>query len=107
MRLMLLLLSVGMFAGLFSEQSVAQQKTEGPKVPVVLATSELQDVPVWLRAVAQVKSLKSVEIRPQIDGVLQQILVQEGQLVQQGQLLAVLDDRAPKAALAQAKAQLH
>ncbi len=106
MRLMLLLLSVGMFAGLFSEQSVAQQKTEGPKVPVVLATSELQDVPVWLRAVAQVKSLKSVEIRPQIDGVLQQILVQEGQFVQQGQLLAVLDDRAPKAALAQAKAQL-
>ncbi len=102
MRLMLLLLSVGMFAG----QSIAQQKTEGPKVPVVLGESQLQDVPVWLRAVGQAKSLKSVEIRPQIDGVLQQILVQEGQQVQQGQLLAVLDDRAPKAALAQAKAQL-
>lgn len=102
MRLMLLLLGVGLLAG----QSVAQQKTTGAKVPVVLASSQLQDVPVWLRAVAQVKSLKSVEIRPQIDGVLQQILVQEGQYVQQGQLLAVLDDRAPKAALAQAKAQL-
>jgi RND family efflux transporter MFP subunit len=102
MRVMLLLLSVGIFAS----NSFAQQKPQAPKVPVVLASSQLQDVPVWLRAVGQVKSLQNVEIRPQVDGVLQQILVQEGQQVQQGQLLAVLDDRAPKAALAQTKAQL-
>lgn len=102
MRLMLLLLSVGLAAG----ESVAQQKPSAPMVPVVIASSQLQDVPVWLRAVGQVKPLKSVEIRPQIDGVLQQILVAEGEQVQAGQLLAVLDDRAPKAALAQAKAQL-
>ena len=102
MRLMLLLLSVGLAAG----ESVAQQKPSAPMVPVVIASSQLQDVPVLLRAVGQVKPLKSVEIRPQIDGVLQQILVAEGEQVQAGQLLAVLDDRAPKAALAQAKAQL-
>ena len=91
---------------LVASDGIAQQKPTAPKVPVVLTQAQIQDVPVWLKAVAQVKSQQSVEIRPQIAGVLQQVLVQEGDQVKAGQLLAVLDDRAPKAALAQAKAQL-
>ena len=51
-------------------------------------------------------SLHSVTIRPQIDGILTRLLVTEGQTVKAGDLLATLDDRAIKASLAQAKAQL-
>ncbi len=85
--------------------AIAQQKPQAQAVPVVVATVTAQDVPVWLRGIGQVKPQQSVEIRPQVDGLLQQVLVREGEMVSAGQLLATLDDRAIKAALAQAKAQ--
>lgn len=96
--------------GLFSAitlalPAISQQKPSGPAVPVVVAAVTAQDVPVWLRGIGQVKPQQSVEIRPQVDGLLQQVLVREGEMVTAGQLLATLDDRAIKAALAQAKAQ--
>lgn len=76
-------------------------------VPVSVATVEQADVPVWLKSLGQVKPLQSVEIRPQVDGVLQQVLVREGEQVQAAQLLATLDDRSIRAALAQAVAELE
>jgi RND family efflux transporter MFP subunit len=45
-------------------------------------------------------------IRPQIDGILTEIRVKEGQEVKAGDLLATLDDRSIKASLDQARAQL-
>jgi len=93
---------LSMFAGL----TQAQEKSSAPPVPVQLAQVQVQDVPVWLRGLGQVKPQQSVEIRSQVDGMLQEILVQEGQMVEAGQLLARIDDRAIKAALAQANAEL-
>ncbi|RVU42088.1 efflux RND transporter periplasmic adaptor subunit [Rheinheimera riviphila] len=84
----------------------AQEKSSAPPVPVQLAQVQVQDVPVWLRGLGQVKPQQSVEIRSQVDGLLQEILVQEGQLVTAGQLVARIDDRAINAALSQAKAEL-
>jgi len=92
--------------GLFAQVVLAQEKPAVPAVPVQLALVQQQDVPLWLRGLGQVKPQQSVEIRSQVDGVLQEILVQEGQLVQAGQLLARIDDRAINAALSQAKAEL-
>jgi len=97
---------LGMFSAItLAVPAAAQQKPQAPAVPVVVATVTAQDVPVWLRGIGQVKPQQSVEIRPQVDGLLQQVLVREGEMVSAGQLLATLDDRAIKAALAQAKAQ--
>ena len=45
-------------------------------------------------------------IRPQIDGILTQLLVKEGQSVKAGDLLATIDDRSIRASLDQARAQL-
>ena len=42
-------------------------------------------------------ALHSVVIRPQIDGILTDIRVKEGQTVNAGDLLATLDDRSVKA----------
>jgi membrane fusion protein, multidrug efflux system len=91
---------------LLSGMVQAQEKSSAPPVPVQLAQVQVQDVPLWLRGLGQVKPQQSVEIRSQVDGLLQEILVQEGQLVESGQLLARIDDRAINAALAQAKAEL-
>ena len=65
-----------------------------------------RDVPRYVSAIGAVLSLHSVMIRPQIDGILTQLLVKEGQSVKAGDLLATLDDRSIQASLDQANAQL-
>ncbi|QXH35057.1 efflux RND transporter periplasmic adaptor subunit [Pseudomonas muyukensis] len=75
-------------------------------VPVRVVAVVEQDVPRYLSAIGSVLSLHSVEVRPQVEGVLTQVLVKEGQWVKAGDLLASLDDRAIRANLDQARAQL-
>ncbi|MEE1926051.1 efflux RND transporter periplasmic adaptor subunit [Pseudomonas sp. 148P] len=75
-------------------------------VPVSVIAVQREDVPRFLSAIGTVQSLHSVVIRPQVEGVLTRIAVQEGQTVQKGDLLATLDDRAIRASLDQARAQL-
>ncbi|MDF0730214.1 efflux RND transporter periplasmic adaptor subunit [Pseudomonas entomophila] len=75
-------------------------------VPVRVVSVAQQDVPRFSSAIGSVLSLHSVDIRPQVEGVLTQVLVKEGQWVKQGDLLATLDDRAIRASLDQARAQL-
>ena len=65
-----------------------------------------QDLPRYTSGIGTVLSLHSVVIRPQVDGILTRLLVKEGQLVKTGDLLATIDDRAIRAALDQARAQL-
>lgn len=78
----------------------------GMPVPVRVIQVVQQDVPRYVSGIGAVLSLHSVVIRPQIDGILTQLLVKEGQTVNAGDLLATLDDRSIKASLDQAKAQL-
>ena len=78
----------------------------GMPVPVRVIQVVQQDVPRYVNGIGAVLSLHSVMIRPQIDGILTQLLVKEGQTVNAGDLLATLDDRSIKASLAQANAQL-
>jgi RND family efflux transporter MFP subunit len=73
-------------------------------VSVVVAHLRRADVARLARAVGTVQSLQSNLLRPQTDGLLTRVLVREGQGVQRGQLLAQIDDRAQRAALAQAQA---
>ncbi|MDR6714515.1 RND family efflux transporter MFP subunit [Pseudomonas hunanensis] len=75
-------------------------------VPVRVISVTEQDVPRYASAIGSVLSLHSVEIRPQVEGVLTQVLVKEGQWVKQGDLLATLDDRSIRASLDQARALL-
>lgn len=76
-----------------------------PSVPVHVAKVQQRDVPIMIPVVGNVRSLHSVEIRPQVDGLLLELPVNEGQLVKEGDLLARIDDRAIVAALEQAIAQ--
>ncbi len=75
-------------------------------VPVRVVSVVERDVPRYVTAIGSVLSLHSVVIRPQIDGTLTRLLVKEGQWVKAGDLLATLDDRAIRASLDQARAQL-
>ncbi|MCU7650819.1 efflux RND transporter periplasmic adaptor subunit [Pseudomonas piscis] len=75
-------------------------------IPVRVVEVLRQDLPRYTSGIGTVLSLHSVVIRPQVDGILTRLLVKEGQLVKAGDLLATIDDRAIRAALDQARAQL-
>ena len=75
-------------------------------IPVRVVSVAQQDIPRFVSGIGSVLSLHSVVIRPQVDGILTQLLVTEGQRVKAGDLLASIDDRAIRASLDQAKAQL-
>lgn len=82
------------------------EKKEAPPVPVAVTTAERGTVPVFLTGLGTVTSPHEVVVRPRVDGQLMSLHFQEGQLVQQGDLLATLDDRILRAQLDRAKADL-
>lgn len=77
-----------------------------PPVPVTAAQAQQADIPVYLRTIGTVRALNSVDIRPQVGGVLLDVPVKEGDEVKKDQVLAVIDPRPLKAALDKANAQL-
>ena len=75
-------------------------------IPVRVVSVAQQDIPRFVSGIGTVLSLHSVVIRPQVDGILTQLPVKEGQWVKAGDLLARIDDRSIRASLDQARAQL-
>ena len=76
-----------------------------PATTVGVATAERADIPVILDALGTVTAAATVTVRPQVSGVLQQVLFREGQTVRAGQLLATIDPRQFEMALMQASGQ--
>ncbi|CAH0646586.1 MULTISPECIES: efflux RND transporter periplasmic adaptor subunit [Pseudomonas] len=90
----------------YTQRQPAPAARSQTAIPVRVVTVVQRDVPRYASAIGSVLSLHSVEVRPQVEGVLTQVLVKEGQWVKQGDLLATLDDRAIQAQLDQARALL-
>jgi len=68
---------------------------------VGVATAERADIPIILEALGTVVPQATVRVRPQVSGVLQQLLFKEGQMVRKGELLAIIDPRQFEMALQQ------
>jgi len=85
----------------------APQRTTPPDlpVPVLAAMPQQKDVPVYLDGVGQVKALNTVTVRSQVDGKLIAVKFVEGQDVQEGDVLALIDPAIYKAQLDQATAK--
>ncbi|WP_235216962.1 efflux RND transporter periplasmic adaptor subunit [Archangium violaceum] len=64
-----------------------------------------RDIPHLIRGIGTVQSLHSVVVRTQVDGLLTRVNFQEGQHVNEGDLLARIDDRTIAAEIAQARAE--
>ena len=71
------------------------------------AKVEPQDIPVTLEALGTVTPAETVTIRPQVSGVITEIRFDEGQKVDKGQVLAVIDQRPFRVTLDQARGQLQ
>lgn len=74
--------------------------------PVVLAEVIQQDVPIIANEIGNVYSLQTVQIRPQVGGIIQEAYVKQGQYVKKGDPLYKIDPRPFQDTLDKAKAAL-
>jgi len=84
-----------------------QQARGGFAVPVETARVTVGPIERRLTAVGSVRSNESVVIRPEIAGRIAQFRFEEGERVEQGQALVVLDDSVWSAVVEQAQAALE
>ena len=77
-----------------------------PRVPVSVARAQQSDVPYFITATGTVEPIRTVDITSQVGGMLQRVRFSEGEEVQAGQLLFVIDPRPYRAAVQQAEAAL-
>lgn len=77
----------------------------GP-APVLTAKVVRKDVPIDVTAVGNVEAYSTISIRPQVNGQLMQVFIQEGDYVKKDEKLVEIDPRPLQAQVAQAEAQL-
>jgi multidrug efflux system membrane fusion protein len=83
----------------------AQKSAARAAVRVVIAPVEKADFPVYLTGLGTVQGFNTVVVRTRVDGQIDKIAFKEGQLVNQGDVLAHIDPRPFQAAFDQAKAK--
>ncbi len=87
-------------AGMAVAAAIAQPvRPAPPAVPVTIAHAVRQDVPIDLFGLGSVQAFNAVLVRARVDGTLMQVPVTEGQEVNQGDVLAIIDPRPFQAAL--------
>lgn len=87
-----------------SKSVMPVQMGAAPYVPVGMPTQE--DIQDQTRFIALVKPLNSVDIRPQVAGEIKEVLFTDGQFVNEGDVLFLIDPDKYQANLAVAKASL-
>jgi multidrug efflux system membrane fusion protein len=75
-------------------------------VPVIVATAQRGDLPVYFNGLGTVTAFNTVTVRSRVDGQLVSIAFKEGQFVHQGDVLAQIDPRPFQVQLEQAMGQL-
>lgn len=89
------------------KEKVAPPPQEPPPLMVEVITVKKEKVPIWLEYTGKTEATKRVEVRARVSGRLDQVLFQEGDYVEEGQVLFVLEKDTYEAALALAKASLE
>ena len=75
----------------------------GAASTVGIANAKQADIPVLIEALGTVTPAANVTVRPQVSGVLTQVLFKEGQMVKKGDVLATIDPQSFQMALNQAQ----
>ena len=75
-------------------------------MPVTVASPLVQELVEWQEFTGQFAAVETVEVRPRVSGYLDSVYFQDGELVEQGQLLFIIDQAPFEAAHAAAEARL-
>jgi multidrug efflux system membrane fusion protein len=87
------------------QQARDNQRTQG-RAPVHVATAEVKSFPVMFNGLGTVQATNMVTVRSRVDGQIEKVGFEEGQIVKEGDLLVQIDPAPFKAALNQATAKL-
>ena len=103
---------VGIFVYRRTSQNRAAQSDSAAQaaaraVQVVVTNVQRRDVPIYLDGLGNVTAFKTVTVRSQVDGRLDQVLFTEGQAVKSGELLCRIDPRPFRNQLQQAQGALE
>jgi multidrug efflux system membrane fusion protein len=113
-RLLLAALLVGLlacgylFRGLFFD--APETRSARPAAPAQLVVADVaqqSSVPILVTAIGTVQSIATVMVKSRMDGEIAKVNFEEGQEVNEGDVLFTLDDRAVRAQLQQAEANLE
>lgn len=77
-----------------------------PSVPVTIEAATASNVRIWSNFSGRLAAVDSAEIRPQVSGRITEIRFKDGQTVNAGDILLVIDPRPYEAAVAKAEADL-
>lgn len=86
--------------------SAAASRAPGAAIAVTTVLAAQSDFDVALDAIGTVVPIASVDVKPQVNSVITQVHVKEGQFVNTGERLFTLDTRPDEANVAKARAQL-
>jgi len=92
------LFALGVIVGYFAVQGIG--------VPVNTVKAEAGDVVITVFATGAITSGESKDVYPETQGLIKTVDVSEGDIVEEGTILATLDDVAAQAQLSQAEAAL-
>ena len=81
----------------------APRQGGGALVTVGMAVAQRADIPVKLDALGTVTPVTTITVRPQVSGMMTEVLFTEGQMVRKGEVLARIDPRSYQQALMQAQ----
>jgi RND family efflux transporter MFP subunit len=102
----LLIAGVGTYFGMTNKTASNEQKPRNPVQTVKTAIAEKKSIPLTVQANGYVTAINTVDVRPQVQNIVREVHVNEGQEVRRGQRLFTLDERSDSASFDKAKAQL-
>jgi membrane fusion protein, multidrug efflux system len=89
-----------------SETAVSDVANRGGQklaaIPVTVAMAQKADFPVYLNGLGTVQPYDTVTVRSRVDGQITKIAFRQGQMVKEGDILALIDPRPYQSALDQA-----
>ncbi len=88
-----------------SDPVVEQQAPQA--TPVVTQSVSVQTVQIWNQYSARLAAVEYADIRPQVSGTITKVKFKDGQHVEEGDVLFIIDPRPYEAAVHQAEAELN
>ena len=86
--------------------STAQAQGGPPPAQVFLETAKLETLADARPVTGEIRSRRTAELASQVEGLALQVLIEDGDQVQEGQIIAKLDDQRAKLEYERAQAQL-
>jgi len=69
------------------------EKKEKDATPVEVAVAKRSEISAFLSSTANLRAMRDVAVSIQTEGIVQKVLVEEGDAVKEGQILCTLDDK--------------